>query len=91
MFNDVFTVLCSIDNDMLSNYSLGFFTAVQQAYEFIKSLELTNRAMRRNAVYEVMGNKKGFIAVLIDFATYSNYLLIDEIFEDEFKMGKKHK
>lgn len=78
LFGSAYTIPCSIDNDTYSMYSLGCLTAVQQVHEYIECVVPSNLAMGRNAVYEVMGNKKGFIAILSYFASYCDYLVLTE-------------
>lgn len=78
LFGSAYTIPCSIDNDTYSMYSLGCLTAVQQVHEYIERVVPSNLAMGRNAVYEVMGNKKGFIAILSYFALYCDYLVLTE-------------
>lgn len=78
LFRNAFTIPCSIDNDTSSFYSLGFFTAVQQVFDYINNVQFSNQAMGRNAVYEVMGAGKDFIAVLSCFALYCDGLVMNE-------------
>ena len=59
----------TIDNDLAgTDYSFGFFTAVDEAMRLIESLATTARSHGRVMVVEVMGRDAGWIAAFAGMA-----------------------
>ncbi|MCI4626223.1 MAG: 6-phosphofructokinase [Candidatus Magnetoovum sp. WYHC-5] len=89
----------TIDNDLYgTDYTIGFFTAVQTAIEAIDKIRDTADAHERVFLIEVMGRHAGFIALDSGIAGGAESILIPEVdtevnrcatmFLDGFKKGK---
>jgi 6-phosphofructokinase 1 len=69
----------TIDNDIAgTDYSFGFFTAVDEAMRLIESLATTARSHGRVMVVEVMGRDAGWIAAFAGMAAGANIILVPE-------------
>ncbi len=69
----------TIDNDIpLTDYTLGFHTAVSIATDIIDRLHTTAEARRHVIVTEVMGGNSGWIATYAGMAGGANAILIPE-------------
>ncbi len=90
----------TIDNDLAgTDYSFGFFTAVDRAMEMIESLGTTGRSHSRVMVVEVMGRDAGWISLYAGTAAGANMILIPEystspddvvrLVEERRRKGKK--
>ena len=70
----------TIDNDLsVTDYSIGFLTAVSIATEAIDKLRTTARAHQRVFVVEVMGRYTGWIALYAGIAAGAHLVLIPEV------------
>ena len=70
----------TIDNDLsVTDYSIGFLTAVSIATEAIDKLRTTARAHQRVFVVEVMGRYTGWIALYAGIAAGAHLILIPEV------------
>ena len=70
----------TIDNDTpITEFSVGFQTAVQYCTTAIDSLELTARSHNRAMITEVMGRDAGHLALLSSLAGKADVCLIPEI------------
>ncbi|NMC27303.1 MAG: 6-phosphofructokinase [Syntrophomonadaceae bacterium] len=75
----------TIDNDVaLTDYSVGFHTAVDTASEALDRLHTTAQSHHRVMVMEVMGRYAGWIALYAGLAGGAHVILIPEI---PFEMG----
>lgn len=69
----------TIDNDLAgTDYSFGFFTAVDEAMHMIESLRTTGLSHSRIMVVEVMGRDAGWISLFAGTAAGANIILIPE-------------
>ncbi len=69
----------TIDNDLAgTDYSFGFFTAVDEAAKLIESLATTGRSHERVMVVEVMGRDAGWIASFAGMAAGANMIIVPE-------------
>lgn len=69
----------TIDNDLAgTDYSFGFFTAVDEAMKMIESLKTTGRSHSRIMVVEVMGRDAGWISLYAGTAAGASMILIPE-------------
>jgi ATP-dependent phosphofructokinase / diphosphate-dependent phosphofructokinase len=69
----------TIDNDLMgTDYSFGFFTAVDEATRLIESLATTGRSHERVMVVEVMGRDAGWITAFAGMAAGANMILVPE-------------
>ncbi len=69
----------TIDNDLAgTDYSFGFFTAVDEAMKMIESLQTTGRSHSRIMVVEVMGRDAGGISLYAGTAAGANMIMIPE-------------
>jgi 6-phosphofructokinase 1 len=70
----------TIDNDLsATDYTFGFYTAVNVATEAIDRLHTTAESHHRALVVEVMGRHAGWIAVHAGMAGGANLILIPEV------------
>jgi len=85
----------TIDNDLsVTDYSIGFHTAVSIATEAIDKLRTTARAHQRVFVVEVMGRYTGWIALYAGLAAGAHLVLIPEVpfdLKDVYALVKKRK
>jgi phosphofructokinase-like protein len=85
----------TIDNDLsVTDYSIGFQTAVSIATEAIDKLRTTARAHQRVFVVEVMGRYTGWIALYAGLATGAHLILIPEVpftLKDVYDLVRKRK
>jgi phosphofructokinase-like protein len=85
----------TIDNDLsVTDYSIGFQTAVSIATEAIDKLRTTARAHQRVFVVEVMGRYTGWIALYAGLAAGAHLILIPEVpfdLRDVYDLVKKRK
>jgi 6-phosphofructokinase 1 len=85
----------TIDNDLsVTDYSIGFQTAVSIATEAIDKLRTTARAHQRVFVVEVMGRYTGWIALYAGLAAGAHLILIPEVpfnLKDVYDLVKKRK
>ena len=73
----------TIDNDLAgTDYSFGFFTAVDETMKLIESLATTGRSHERVMVVEVMGRDAGWIASLSGMAAGASIILVPEFKTD---------
>ncbi len=90
----------TIDNDLAgTDYSFGFFTAVDEAMRMIESLATTGRSHSRTMIVEVMGRDAGWISLYAGSAAGANMVLIPEfrtgaddvikLLEERKKAGKR--
>ena len=69
----------TIDNDISStDYTIGFYTALQTAVESIDKLKDTSLSHQRCSVVEVMGRNCGDIALYAGIATGSEFIITPE-------------
>lgn len=87
----------SIDNDVGgTDYSIGFDTAVNTAVEVIDKLRDTATSHERLFFVEVMGRRRGFLALATALAGGAEAVLLPEIKQDTsslcklLEQGKKH-
>ncbi len=70
----------TIDNDVpMSAYSVGFYTAVEEAAEALMSLKVTGKSHERIMILEVMGRNAGHIALHAGIAGGADFILVPEI------------
>ena len=82
----VIGIPCTIDNDVGgTEYCVGFDTAVFNAVECIDRIRDTASSHERVFLVEVMGKRRGFIALSAGIATGADLILIPEV---EFPMEK---
>lgn len=97
---NVYGVPCSIDNDVYgTDETVGFDTAVNTALWAIDRIRDTATSHRRVFVVEVMGRKRGFLALSVGLAAGSEKILVPEVkvdieevlelLENNRKKGKK--
>lgn len=76
--NSVF-IPCTIDNDVdISDYSIGFHTAVKAVCDYVKNTMPSMQAFLRCAVFEVMGRRDGSIARASGAAVEADYIVSEE-------------
>ena len=91
----------TIDNDIgISEYTIGFDTAVNTAIEMVDKLRDTMESHDRCSVVEVMGRNAGYVALYTGISTGANAVIVPEVewkYEDILKniheaqaVGKKH-
>lgn len=69
----------TIDNDIpMTDYTIGFHTAVSVATEAIERLNTTAEARHHIVVTEVMGGRSGWIAAYAGLAGSANVILVPE-------------
>ena len=69
----------TIDNDLAgTDYSFGFFTAVDEAMHLIESLRTTGVSHGRVIVVEVMGRDAGWISAYAGTAAGANLIMVPE-------------
>jgi 6-phosphofructokinase 1 len=77
---EVIGVPKSIDNDLLNtDFTFGFYTAVEIATEALDRLETTAYSHDRVMILEVMGRNAGWISLFSGLAGGANIILIPEI------------
>ncbi|EDP74551.1 ATP-dependent 6-phosphofructokinase [Hydrogenivirga sp. 128-5-R1-1] len=82
----VIGVPCTIDNDVGgTEYCIGYDTALRNAVDAIDKIRDTASSHERIFVVEVMGRKRGFIAVEAGLATGAELILVPE---EEFPKEK---
>ena len=70
----------TIDNDIsMSEYTIGYDTAMNTAMEMVDKLRDTSQSHDRCSVVEVMGRNAGYIAVNTGVACGATYILVPEI------------
>jgi len=70
----------TIDNDIASSdYTIGFFTALQTAVDSIDKLRDTSMSHKRCSIVEVMGRECGDLALYAGIAGGSEYIVTPEI------------
>jgi len=75
----VIGVPCTIDNDVGgTEYCIGYDTALRNAVEAIDKIRDTASSHERIFIVEVMGRKRGFIAVEAGLATGAELILVPE-------------
>ncbi len=75
----------TIDRDMAcSEYTLGFDTAVNTAMEAIDKIRDTSIAHGRCSVVEVMGRKRGYIALWAGMGTSADAIILPEKWDGNF-------
>ena len=81
---------CTIDNDLgYSDYTIGFFTAVETAVEAIGKLRDTSTSHGRANIIEVMGRRCGDIALFAGLSGGAESIIVPEIdFEIEEAIKK---
>jgi 6-phosphofructokinase 1 len=71
---------CTIDNDIaMTEYTIGYDTAMNTAMELIDKLRDTTQSHDRCSVVEVMGRHAGHIAVNTGIACGATFIIIEEI------------
>jgi 6-phosphofructokinase 1 len=76
----VVCIPCTIDNDMgYTDYTIGFFTAVETVIDAISKLRDTSTSHGRANVVEVMGRKCGEIALYAGLAGGAESIIIPEV------------
>ncbi len=76
--NSVF-IPCTIDNDVdISDYSIGFHTAIKAVCDYVKNTMPSMQAFLRCAVFEVMGRRDGSIARASGAAVEADYIVSEE-------------
>ena len=71
---------CTIDNDLnYTDYSIGFFTAVETVVEAIGKLRDTSSSHGRANVVEVMGRNSGDIALYAGLAGGAESIIVPEV------------
>ncbi len=72
----VLFIPASVDNDIsVSDYSLGFYTAVYACKKYIETVMNTVETMNRSCVFEVMGNMSGNIAQAVEKEVVADYCI----------------
>ncbi len=75
----VIGIPCTIDNDVGgTEYCIGYDTAVRNAVEAVDKIRDTASSHERIFIVEVMGRKRGFIALEVGLATGAELILIPE-------------
>ncbi len=70
----------TIDNDIsMSEYTIGYDTAMNTAMEMVDKLRDTSQSHDRCSVVEVMGRNAGYIAVNTGVACGATYIIVPEI------------
>lgn len=70
----------TIDNDIsMSEYTIGYDTAMNTAMELVDKLRDTSQSHDRCSVVEVMGRNAGYIAVNTGVACGATYIIVPEI------------
>jgi 6-phosphofructokinase 1 len=92
----VIGVPATIDNDIRgTDASIGSFTAVNVALEAIDKIRDTAKSLERIFVIEVMGRKRGYIALLVGLAGGAEDVILPELHFsidkmcDEIKKGRE--
>lgn len=81
----VIGVPATIDNDVAgTDTTIGFDTAVNTALSTIDRIRDTATSHERVFVVEVMGRKRGFLALAVGFAEGAEFILVPEI---KFNLG----
>lgn len=71
---------CTIDNDMgYTDYTIGFFTAVETAVEAIGKIRDTSTSHGRASIIEVMGRNSGDIALYSGLAGGAESIIVPEM------------
>lgn len=87
---DVVGIPLSIDNDLgYTDYTIGFFTAVETATEAISKIRDTTEAHGRANIVEVMGRDCGDIALYSGLAGGAESIIVPERKEDIEEIAKK--
>jgi len=80
----------SIDNDLVvSDYTIGFDTAMNTVIEMADNARYTCNSHRRGEVIEVMGRGAGDIALYTGIASGANAVLLKEVFFEKEATFKK--
>ena len=88
----VIGVPATIDNDVAgTDTTIGFDTAVNTALFTIDRIRDTATSHERVFVVEVMGRKRGFLALAVGFAEGAEFILVPEIKHDVESICKKLK
>ncbi len=83
----VMGIPASIDNDVYgTEETIGFDTAVDVAVEAIDKIRDTATSFDRIFLVQVMGRKRGFLALEVGLASGAEYIMIPEIKEDLRRM-----
>ena len=76
---NVVCIPATIDNDICcTNYSIGFDTAANTAFECIDRLRDTMQSHERCSVVEVMGRNAGYLAMYVGLAVGATAVLVPE-------------
>lgn len=87
---DVVGIPLSIDNDLgYTDYTIGFFTAVETVTEAISKIRDTTEAHGRANIVEVMGRNCGDIALYSGLAGGAESIIVPEIKENIDEIIKK--
>ncbi|MDR2598439.1 MAG: ATP-dependent 6-phosphofructokinase [Holosporales bacterium] len=82
----------TIDNDVnMTDFSIGFSTAVEVVVDAISNIRSTARSHQRTIVVEVMGRDAGFIAVHAGVAAGADVILVPEFEYDMSRVVDKVK
>lgn len=83
----------TMDNDLSgTDYSFGFFSAVDEATRMLDSLATISRSHERVMVAEIMGRDAGWVAAFAGIAAGANAILVPEFktdLKDVYDMIKK--
>ncbi len=83
-------VPATIDNDVFgTDTTIGFDTAVNTALFLIDKIRDTATSHERVFVVEVMGRKRGFLALAVGFAAGAEFVLVPEIKSDMVSICNK--
>jgi len=92
----VIGVPATIDNDVFgTDTTIGFDTAINTALSTIDRIRDTATSHERVFIVEVMGRKRGFLALAVGFAEGAEFILVPEIKFDlasicrKIKLGRK--
>lgn len=81
---------CTIDNDLgYTDYSIGFYTAVETVVDAISKLRDTSTSHGRANIVEVMGRSCGDIALYAGLAGGAESIIIPEVVFDIDEVAKK--
>ena len=81
---------CTIDNDLAyTDYTIGFFTAVETVVEAISKIRDTSSSHGRASIIEVMGRNCGDIALYAGLAGGAESIIVPEVEFDIDKVCEK--
>lgn len=81
---DVLFIPTTIDNDIAtSDYSIGHFTAIANAVDFVKKVDTSMKAFDRTCIYEVMGRHCQDLAQNVARQTDASFCFVSSSDKDE--------